>query len=281
MADQDGCIEGLDEFGARAARVYAAAADHFTAPALSFWDRFGAETVRRTRLRPGEAVLDLCCGAGGSAIPAAQAVGPTGRVLGIDVAGPLLELARTRAEAQGQHHAEFLLADATRTGLPSQSFDAVICVFGVFFVADMAAFLAEMWRLVRPGGRLAVSTWGPDLFEPANSHFWSAIESVDPTLVRRFNPWDKITTTDALRGLFQSAGIDQLEVEAVSGRHPVPTPEAFWDIVLGSGYRATIDDLTPPQRALVRDTVLDAVAAAGITAVRTDVLYGIARRREI
>jgi len=154
----------LDDYAGRSARTYGAAADHYCLPACGFWDRYGGATVSRLPLAPGHAVLDLCCGAGASAIPAARVVGQAGRVLGIDVAAPLLELARARAASDGLANIEFRRCDATRTGLPSGSYDAVICAFGVFFAADMAAFTAEMWRLVRPGGTLAVTTWGPDLF---------------------------------------------------------------------------------------------------------------------
>ena len=68
--------------------------------------------------------------------------------------------------------------DATCTGLPDGAFDAVVCVFGVFFAPDMAAFVQEMWRLVRPGGVLAITTWGPGLFEPASSHSWRCVGEV-------------------------------------------------------------------------------------------------------
>jgi ubiquinone/menaquinone biosynthesis C-methylase UbiE len=95
---------------------------------LGFWDRFGAATVSRLRLAPGAAVLDLCCGAGASALPAARVVGPEGRVLGIDIAAPMLELARARAAAEGLANTEFRPGDATRTGLPDGGFDAVMCV---------------------------------------------------------------------------------------------------------------------------------------------------------
>ena len=87
--------------------------------------------------------------------------------MGIDVAEPLLEQARGRAVREGLVNIEFRRGDATRTGLPDGCFDAVVCVFGVFFAPDMAAFVAEMWRLVRPGGLLAVTTWGPGWCEPA------------------------------------------------------------------------------------------------------------------
>jgi ubiquinone/menaquinone biosynthesis C-methylase UbiE len=134
--------------------------DHYDRPALSFWDRFGAATVSRLQLAPGDRVLDLCCGAGASALPAARAVGAAGHVLGIDVAAPLLAMARDRAAAEGLANIEFRHGNATGTGLPDGGFDAVVCVFGVFFARDMTAFAAEMWRLVRPGGTLAVTTWG-------------------------------------------------------------------------------------------------------------------------
>jgi SAM-dependent methyltransferase len=103
----------------RTASTYASAADHYDRRALSFWDRFGAQTVSRLRLAPGRLVLDVCCGAGASAIPAAQAVGPDGAVIGVDLAGPLLELGRAKAVESNVTNVEFRLADATRLDLPT------------------------------------------------------------------------------------------------------------------------------------------------------------------
>ena len=270
--------ESLDEQVAKAARAYSAAADHYSRPALGFWDRFGAATVERVRLAPGQAVLDLCCGAGASAIPAARAVGPLGRVLGVDVAAPLLESARARAAAEGLGNIAFRHGDARSTRLPSASFDCVICVFGVFFASDMPAFMAEMWRLVRPSGRLAVTTWGPGLFEPANSIFWDAVRGLQPGLCKAFNPWDEITTPTALRSLCERAGIESAVCEAVAGQHRLAGPEDFWDVVLGSGYRATVESLAADKREALREHVLAAVRDQAVTVLRTDVVYGIAER---
>ena len=267
-----------DEHAQRAARTYGAAADHYSLPALSFWDRFGAATVARLPLAPGHRVLDLCCGAGASAIPAARAVGEAGRVLGVDVAAPLLELARARAAGEGLANIEFRHGDATRTGLPDGSFDAVVCVFGVFFARDMAAFAGEMWRLVAPGGVLAVTTWGPGWAEPASGHFWETVGAVAPSLYRAYNPWDEITSTAALAELLTRAGTAQPVVVAVPGRHDIGHPDQFWDIVLGSGYRATVDALTQEQQDTVRQRLLARLRAAGVTTLRTDVVFGTAER---
>ena len=269
---------GLSEQAWRAACVYGAAADHYDLAPLGFWDRFGAGTVSRLGLQPGQAVLDLCCGAGASALPAARAVGAMGRVLGIDGAAPLLELARAKAACEGLANVEFRHGDATQTGLGDGCFDAVVCVFGVFFAPDLPAFVAEMWRLVRPGGQLAITTWGPDLFEPANSHFWDSVGEVEPALVKAFNPWDEITTEAALTGLFTRAGVTRPAVLATPGQHHLDHPGQFWEIVLGSGYRATIDALSPGQQDQVRRRLLQRLRSAKITALRTNVVFGTAQQ---
>ena len=76
----------IDEGKRRAQKTYNAAADHFEDPALGFWDRYGHATVERLGLHRGATVLDVCAGAGGSALPAAVRVAPTGRVLAVDLA---------------------------------------------------------------------------------------------------------------------------------------------------------------------------------------------------
>jgi ubiquinone/menaquinone biosynthesis C-methylase UbiE len=268
------------EHSARAARTYTAAADHYLRPALGFWDRWGAATVARLPLSSGDAVLDVCCGAGASALPAAGAVGPAGNVLGLDLAQPLLALATQRAANLGLTNVSFRECDATASGLRSGSFDAVVCVFGVFFAADMPAFVAEMWRLVRPGGILAITTWGPDWSEPASSLFWGSVRELEPTLFRAFNPWDEITTAPALAALLAGSGIPDAAVEVTTGeQHELARADDFWEIVLGSGYRATVDALTDEQRQRLRERVIGELRSRGVTKLRNDVVFGSAVKR--
>ena len=270
----------LGEHARRAARTYGAAADHYDLAALSFWDRFGAATVAALPLAAGHTVLDLCCGTGASAIPAARLVGQEGRVLGIDVAESLLDMARAKAASEGLANIEFRAGDATRTALPDGGFDAVICVFGVFFTPDMARFVAEMWRLIRPGGVLAITTWGEGLFEPGNTAFWESVREVEPSLFKAFNPWDEITTRAALADLLARGGVAHPAIRATSGWHHLDRPDRFWDIVLGTGYRATVDALSREQRDIVRERLLSKLRSEGIMSVRTDVVFSTARRAD-
>jgi SAM-dependent methyltransferase len=198
-------------------------------------------------------------------------------VLGLDLAEPLLTLARQRAATLGLGNFSFRACDATAAGLESGSFDAVVCVFGVFFAADMPAFVAEMWRLVRPGGTLAITTWGPDWCEPASSVFWGSVRQLAPTLFRAFNPWDEITTAPALADLLARGGVSGATVEASAGeRHELDRPDDFWDIVLGSGYRATVDALGDEQRERLRDRVVGELRTRAVTGLRNDVVFGSA-----
>lgn len=269
---------GWSEATVRAERTYSSAADRFTAPQLGFWDLWGGETVARVGLQPGARVLDLCCGAGASAIRAAKAVGPQGLVVGVDVSQPLLDLARARADAEGLANLELRCADALRTGHADGEFDAVVCVFGVFFLPDMAGFIAEMWRMVRPGGTLAVTTWGPGWLEPASSFFWDAVREVEPALHKGFNPWDEITEPTALVELFEGAGIETALAEPAAATQPLDRPEDFWVIVMGSGLRATVDALSPTQREQVHDALLTRLGDEAVTRIRIDAVLGSARR---
>jgi hypothetical protein len=74
------------------------------------------------------------------------------------------------------------------------------------------------------------------------------------------------------------AGVPRPAVVAAAGQHHLDHPDRFWDIVLGSGYRATVDALSPDQQAGLRDRLLRSLRVAQITALRTDVIFGIAQR---
>ncbi|NUH64189.1 methyltransferase domain-containing protein [Sulfitobacter sp. S0837] len=113
--------------------------------------------LARAALRAGDRVLDIGCGAGAASLAAAERVGSSGAVLGVDVSPPLLDLARSRAAGLPQvtfHHGDAATLDLDRP------FDRLISRFGVMFFADPVAGFAQMERQITPGGRLSVATWG-------------------------------------------------------------------------------------------------------------------------
>lgn len=273
-------MNDLDAAKAKAAMAYNAAADHFDHPVSSFWHRFGRQTIERIDLRSGEHVLDVCSGSGGSALPAAERVGPTGKVVAVDLADRLIDLAIAKAEARGLQDIEFRVEDMLTLGYPDDSFDAVVCVFGIFFVPDMSAAVRELWRMVKPGGRLAITTWGPNLFEPANGAFWDAIHLERPDLHRGFNPWDRISEPSGFREMLAAADVRTVDIVAETGTHPLNMSDDWWKIAMGSGYRGTLTQLDSETLTRVRERNLSRLDAERVNAIETNVIYAVAAKAE-
>jgi demethylmenaquinone methyltransferase / 2-methoxy-6-polyprenyl-1,4-benzoquinol methylase len=124
--------------------------------------RWRERAVDRARVRPGDTALDVCCGTGDLAFALARRIGPEGRVVGSDFSERMLELAREKElagradEGPGAAPVEFEWGDALNLPYADAAFDAVTVGFGVRNLADLDAGLAELTRVLRPGGRLVI-----------------------------------------------------------------------------------------------------------------------------
>jgi ubiquinone/menaquinone biosynthesis C-methylase UbiE len=257
----------------RITATYDAASDHFDAPALAYRGYFGGQIAARAQLRPGEVVLDVCCGTGASALPAARAVAPAGRVIGLDISPAMIALARDRAAAEALPNVEFRHADFDQAYFRNASFDAILCGFGISFFPDLGSTLYKMWRLLRPGGRLAATAWAPGRYEPANTVFWNVVREIRPDLYKDPGVKEPLADPGRLRAVFEAAGIPAPTVEFEDRRQPLTGPDDWWSIVFGSSRRATVDAMTPEERDRLR------AACAGVPgAIRITVLYVMAVR---
>ncbi len=270
--------EPLDSGKAQVAATYNAASEHFDDSPLAFWDKYGRRTIERLSLAAGSSVLDVGCGSGASALPAAEAVGPSGQVIGVDLAEKLLNLGRAKAVERGLHNVEFRVGDMTDLGFADSRFDAVVSVFSIFFVEDMEEQVAELWRIVCPGGRLAITTWGPRLFEPAESAWWEAVKRERPDLYSTDKPWNRFIDSDSLRQLLVDGGVPDAEVIAEEGRHLFERPEDWWMVVLGSGYRGTMEKMTSEAAERVRKENIRWAKETALTSIETNVIYAVATK---
>lgn len=120
---------------------------------------FRQDLVKRLAPRDGERVLDIATGTGEPAMTIARLVGTKGHVTGVDLSEEMVRIATEVARARKLGNVEFQVQDAERMTLPDRSFDAAISAFGLQIVTDPEKAAGEAFRVVKPGGRFAVSVW--------------------------------------------------------------------------------------------------------------------------
>jgi len=192
-----------------------------------------AEFVERLALRSGERVLDVACGTGNLSFPASRA---GARVVGLDIAPNLLETARARAQAEGLE-IRFDEGDAEQLPYEDAAFDTVITMFGAMFAPRPEKVAAELIRVSRPGGRIAMANWTPTGFIGQMFKTTSAHVPPTPGMPSPVRWGDEEVVRERLRD-----GITSLELtrRLISFKFPLAVPDVieFWRAWYGPTQRA-------------------------------------------
>ncbi|MUN09030.1 class I SAM-dependent methyltransferase [Agromyces luteolus] len=269
---------GEAEVEADFAGAFTDAAATFTELDEVLWDPISRATVLRAAPRFDERVLDACAGAGASALPTSELVGPGGLVDAVDRAEPMLATLRERA---GVRTPWLRVHEADATTWPYTGYDLVQCVLGVFFFADVAAGVEHLVQCARPGGRVALTVWADGAFEPLPGLLASALPEDDarvPTLDEDDGPaMAGAGTAGGLAHWLAERGLVDVRAEAVP-RHLDLTPEVAWALVVGTGMRAMLGDLDDEAIGVVRERYLAAIEQQGVASVDITTLIGIGRR---
>lgn len=215
--------------------------------------------------KPNEAVLDIGCGAGTTTLMLAARVGPNGKAVGIDLSGPMLELARKRGEA-ARSNAQFVQADAAEYGFEKQVFDLGFSQFGVMFFADPVAAFVNIRRTLRKRARIAFACWR----SPAE-HLWASIPEsaagpflpapppADPNAPGRFS----LRLPDRIKQVLGGAGFYAVEIEKLDARtFAGATPEEAASSVIDSGpLQRNLANADEATRQRVREAVTERLSA--------------------
>jgi ubiquinone/menaquinone biosynthesis C-methylase UbiE len=161
------------------------------------------EALERRRPMRDATVVDLACGTGNAALVAAAR---GAAVTAVDITPELIAIGARKAEATGRD-ITWVAADASDTGLPGQSFDAVVSNMGIIFV-EPVSLVAEISRLLKPAGAVGFSSW---VHDPANPFFTPIVEVLGPPPVTGYSPdqWGERETITARL----SAEFDDLDIE--------------------------------------------------------------------
>ena len=263
------------------AGVFDRAADTYDAVGVPWFQPIAVRLVDELAVQPGERGLDIGCGRGAALFPLADAVGPTGSVVGIDLSPRMVEL--TAADVADRPHVQVLVGNAVAPDLPPASFDVIASSLVLFFLPDPAGAMTRWTDLLVPGGRLGISTFGP---QDAN---WQRIDAtflpylpqgmLDARTSGRRGPF---ASNEGVEELFRSAGLTDIRTVSQSVRATFRNAEHYIGFTWSIGQRAMWEAVPEAERPVLRQQITDIVdeirGGSGQLNVHQEVRYTFGRR---
>lgn len=209
-------------------------------------------------LRPGERVLEVACGSGLVTRAVAKAVGATGSVLATDLSQSMVELTRSRCEAEGLPWVATARMNAEALDVEEGSFDAALCALGLMYVPQPRLAVRSMARAVRPGGRVAATVWG----QRRNCGWAEIFPIVDARVVSEVCPLFFATgAPGALIADFAAAGLEDIREQRQSEVLAFDDEAALLEaMLLGGPVALAVKRFTPEVMAEVEQEFLASVA---------------------
>ena len=209
-----------------------------------------AVLIEHASPKQGERVLDVACGTGIVARLAAPLVGSSGAVTGVDINPAMIAVARSVPQPDGPA-IDWREANAEALPLPASSVDLVVSLAGLQFIPDKKRALAEMHRVLRPGGRLALSIWDSPDRNPIGNIVWGSLARRLDVSIDRLNPGFTLGDPALLEDMLQGSGFSEIEITSRSLDlwHPndgIHIPEILQRT---AGFLPVVANMSPEERA--------------------------------
>jgi len=191
-------------------------------------------------LAGNETVLDVAAGTGATALPLARRL-PRGRVTAVDFSSGMLDCASRAAAGQGLGNLDFEIHDMTRLPFARHCFDHATCSFGLFFVDDMSGALRHIANCVRPGGRLMISGFCGDSFQPMARLCLDRLRYYGLEVPDQIG-WQRMSEPGQLQEILTQAGLHDMRIVRRSLGYYIDL-EGWWDVVWNAGFRGLVAQL--------------------------------------
>jgi enediyne biosynthesis protein CalE5 len=222
--------------------------------------------VELAGVRLGSRVLDVGAGCGQPGLTAARKAGPEGRVVATDISGEMLAFGRQRAAMAGLGNVEFIESDACSLDFPHASFDAAVSRWGIIFEPDAEAAAARIRGFLKPGARMAISSWGqPEQVPFLSIPLRTTMErlGVPPPPPGTPGPLSRPTPA-AISGLLEGGGFSKIVVEQDEVTFTFDSPEHFTAYIraIAAPIRAMIEAYAGEAQEEAWDAITQAAADA-------------------
>jgi ubiquinone/menaquinone biosynthesis C-methylase UbiE len=203
---------------------------------------WASRLIQSANLQPGERVLDVACGTGIVARQVAYRIGSRGSVTGLDIDLTKINVARAAAKREGLT-IEWHMGPAEQLPFPDHHFDLVFCQFGLMFFSNRHAALTEMHRVLRTGGRVALSVWQSLEREP----FYQTLDEVSRRYLGKSSVGAVFSLGDSaeVNRLIVDAGFQDVEIESVEMTASFPNPQEFlaWELDIDPAETPALQNL--------------------------------------
>jgi O-methyltransferase/aklanonic acid methyltransferase len=222
-----------------------------------FFSTAGKKLVELAGIRAGHRVLDVAAGRGAILFPAAEQVGAAGEIIGIDLAEGMVNSTNKEIEARGLEHVSMRLMDAEQLDFESGAFDRVTCGFAMFFFPDLPRTLREFFRVLKPDGLLAATTFGPG----ADPMHWYEALLAKYGLGRTIPCATALDHPEALKGPYAAAGFKGIRVAEETIASDYEDEEDWWSHLWSTADRRQLEALREEELASLKREAFDGIKA--------------------
>jgi ubiquinone/menaquinone biosynthesis C-methylase UbiE len=230
-----------DEHKQKVMASFDMASEGYDCPSLRFFAESAAWLINKMQLKGNENLLDIATGTGHVAIAAARELG-NGNVTGIDLSEKMLRRAVNKANEMNLRNVIFRQCDIENMGFDDNTFDAACCAFGLFFLPNMENGLKCISKVLKPGGKLAVTSFAPSLMMPLRRMLFDRIKGYgveEPKL-----SWMLLDTPEKINALMKRAGYVDIRIQSKQMGYYLKNSLEWRDVLWNSGYRGLLSQLS-------------------------------------